>query len=163
MRLFLACVALLIGAFAAKADLVVLGIRSSSEKLFLQECWHEGKPYYSIANLADEEITISVTAPDGTEAGPWKIGARESKNCPVPIVKNPGAEDFMTVYKDGREIGILRPPSNENLPKEKGYATSKNYDAGGDPSPLWAVQKQSTYQAGEVVEVTFVVKAPNPK
>jgi RNA polymerase sigma factor (sigma-70 family) len=154
-----ACVAVLIGALAANAGQIVLGLRAI-DKLFLQECWHEGEPFYSIANLADEEITIAVKAPDGTRAGPWKIGARESRSCPVPIVKNPGERDFM---KDGREIGLLRPPANEKLPKEKGYATNKNYNAGGDPSPLWAVQKKSTYQGGDVVEITFVVKAPNPK
>jgi hypothetical protein len=138
--------------------LIALGVRAGP--LFIQEFWRDGKAYYEITNLTDKEVTVSVTAPDGTRAGPLKIAASKSKALPAPRGKNPAATGYMRFTVNGTSVGALRPPENRNLPKEKGRLTCGGYNGNGGQNPdLWMVQSQSRYHGGDVIEMTFLVKA----
>jgi hypothetical protein len=158
MKPIVGCAALaLLFCTSVTADQLPLGV-SPSHRLFIQEYWKDGRAYYGIINLADKEVTVSVSTPDGTRAGPWKIAARESKSFPLPAIKN--VQGYMRVEKDGNGIGLLEVPVDSNVPKEKGELTCVGYNGNGGRDPkLWMVQKQDRYQAGDAVEVTFVIQA----
>src|SRR5262245_7566609 len=158
MCAFVGSVLLLVLVVQARADLTPLGV-SSSEPIYVQEFWDAGKAYYRIMNFAEKEVVIGLVAPDGTVTGPWKIPAREHKALPAPVAK-PGAEGYVLVQRDGNTVGTLLPPIDLNVPKEKGVATCTGYNGNGGQNPnIWMLQAQSTYRGGDVIEVTFLVKA----
>src|SRR5262245_20424286 len=149
---------LLVLVVQARADLTALGV-SSSEPIYVQEFWDAGKAYYRIMNFAEKEVAIDLVAPDGTRTGPWKIPARDHKAIAAPIAK-PGAEGYVLLQRDCKTVGTLLPPIDLNVPNEKGEATCTGCNGSGGQNPnVWMVQRQSTYRGGDVIEVTFLVKA----
>jgi hypothetical protein len=159
MRRYLWCAVFFFALCLPASALIALGI-STSSPLFIQEFWREGKAHYEITNLTDKEVTVFATAPGGTRAGPWKIGARKSKAFPAPKAKNPAATGYMSFTLDGRGIGAIQPPVDRNVPKEKGRSTCVGYNGNGGRNPnLWMVQEQSRYHGGDMITMTFLVKA----
>jgi hypothetical protein len=142
----------------ARADLTALGV-SPSEPIYVQEFWSSGKPYYRILNFAEKEVAIGLTAPDGTRTGPWKIPAHDHRAIPAPIAK-PGVTGYVLLQRDETRVGALPPPVDRNVPEEKGELTCMGYNGNGGQYPnVWMLQKQSTFQAGDVIEMTFLLKA----
>ena len=157
MRAFVGIVLSLVLVGQTRADLTALGV-SASEPIYVQEFWSGGKASYRILNLAEQEVAIGIVAADGTRTGPWKIPARDHKAIPAPVVK-PGAMGYVVFERDGRAVGALEPAVDLNVPKEKGEATCMGYNGNGGRNPnVWMVQQQSTYQGGDVIEMTFLVK-----
>jgi hypothetical protein len=141
----------------AQADLIGLGI--SGDRIYVQEYWSEGKPYYRIINFAEGEIAIGLVAPGGKKTGPWKIPARGHQSIPAPLGK-PGGQGYVVFELNGREVGALPPAVDVNVPNEKGEATCMGYGGnGGQNANFWMVQAKSSYYGGDVIEVAFLIRA----
>lgn len=126
-------------------------------QVFLQEYWRFGIAYVQVTNRTPQDAAVTVTAPDGTPTGPWKVKAGVSKSFRTPEPKKVG--ENWRVAKDGTSMGLFDSPQDKNLPKEEGFASCVNLNGWGRNPDLWMVQKASRYDSGSVIEVSFHIKS----
>jgi hypothetical protein len=158
MRYFI-CSSLLVALLgsSASADQIALGL-SWEQKIFVQEYWRLGSPYYAVSNRTDKNVTITVSGKTAKVAGPWRVKPGAAKGFEIPTAET--NFELVRVLNADRSLGLLEQPTKLTPPTADGFATCVGLNgSGGRDISLWMVQKQWQYVAGEPIEVTFYVKA----
>jgi hypothetical protein len=146
-----------LAAGVAQSELIAIGL-SWNDKLFVQEYWRLGLPYYGITNLRDKEVVVSVTGGGGQMGGPWKVKAGASKGFRVQAAKKQG--ELARIRFADRSLGLTELPVEEPPAGAGGFATCVGLNGSGGHDPgLWMVQQHLRYSSGGVIEVTFLVKS----
>jgi hypothetical protein len=131
------------------ADQIPLGLRW--DKVFVQEYWKDGKPYYAIANIGDRNAIVWTT--DG--AGKWKVKAGQIARVAVQPGQNGALFRFMI---DQQNLGLLQQPVTPKQPVKDGYATYLGLNgSGGGYQDLYCVQKEFSFPSGGIIEIDLIV------
>src|SRR5262245_26015278 len=96
----------------ARAGVIAIGL-DWRKNVFVQEIWKDGVPYYVLANLGKEAVTVSVTEGKGDKvlAGPWKVAA---KGVATHEVKGLVGKELITFkLADGTRMGMIFGPVAE--------------------------------------------------
>jgi hypothetical protein len=158
MRLFIlgSLLAVSLGA-SVSADQIPLGL-SWDQKVFVQEYWRLGSPYYAVSNRTDKVATLTLIGNKGQIGGPWRVKSGATKGFQVPTADN--LNELVRVMNGDRSLGLIDLPTKLTPPAEDGFATCVGLNgSGGRDQNLWMVQKQWQYVAGGVIEVTFLIKS----
>jgi hypothetical protein len=142
----------------ARAGVIPVGL-DWRKNVFVQEIWKDGVPYYVVANLGKEDVTVSVFEQKGDKvlAGPWKIAG---KGAATHEIKGLVGKNLVTFkLADGTSLGMIFGPGDEKPDKKAIVSYYGLNGSGGRQTKLWIEQPAETVKAGEVFELTLKVPA----
>jgi hypothetical protein len=149
--------ALVLAAGAARGELIAIGL-SWNEKVFVQEYWRLGWPYFGITNVSDKAVAVTMIDREGKGEGPWRVKAGASKGFRVNPAKQTG--EMVRLRNADRGLGTTELPKDEPPAAANGFASCVGLNgSGGHDAGLWMVQRHLRYPSGTVIEVTFLVKS----